>query len=291
MGNCLVTKLKGTVDNNSLLKIGEFKFDAKPTSTNNIVVGIQAAGDVTVRTNSPVLTLINPKSETVLSGSTSVVIPQSAAVTNVYVIDSALEDTITLYVDNKYKIQQLHFQEVVNSVIDLTYMEMLSSIRCWKNCKTSTIIGEIPDTITSMLYSFYDKTTITRAKNGLEVFNNNGGNDMVENKQLSTFVSYTPNLTDLRISGNKIVLGDNYSVLANISTLNTIVGCNAPGTLENFVRTRRALPTPQATGSVNIQWAPLGVTFNGEQVPRQEAALTLSWTATTMTFNGVTIDA
>jgi hypothetical protein len=35
MGNCLVTKLKSTVDNNLLLKLGEFRIDFEGTGVEN----------------------------------------------------------------------------------------------------------------------------------------------------------------------------------------------------------------------------------------------------------------
>ena len=63
------------------------------------------------------------------------------------------------------------------------------------------------------------------------------------------------------------------------------------GTIENFVATRRNLGEESSSRQIDLlgtgTWSE--VTFNGETISEQDS--TLSWTATTITLNGVTINA
>lgn len=104
MGNCLVTKLKGAVSNDELLKIGDLRLDIKEQSSNEGLC-VQFFVTTTVRgLNGLILTAVNDNTKEPAQGSgTSSVVCEAATK---YIITVASSQG-TIIIPNKYELRSL----------------------------------------------------------------------------------------------------------------------------------------------------------------------------------------
>lgn len=273
MGNCLVTKLKGVVDNNNLLKLGEVR-----ARTNDIVSNFY---------------------------SSSLGIPDGV---NEFVFE-VLEGSALFYQDGGAKgvtrvvvspgTGQVYLSEENpgNSVISLTSKYPI------KHLNTSGVSWELDDFIHNGLVELYLTSSPATAKTLSEI--------VAAFPLLTKFGVYphcknvTGKISDLFPLKNQLTelcVNDNGQVEANFSDFayfslitdwsNANYNCvNITGTVESFAAVKRGLGV--TTGSTTFRW--LGssgdVTFNNILVPNPGSSVdqVLSWTPTTITFNGETI--
>ena len=148
MGNCLVTKLKGSVDNDELLKLGELKLHVDsvniPITRNEqriLIVGSDYTpdGNINVRTKGSYMSLSSDLS----SPTSSIDVPIGTEV-RIYLLDGIYD----VYVSNKYHIKVLGAgyeggEEVpiwnLENIEDLYYTPNMTSL----GIPNSTIIGDI----------------------------------------------------------------------------------------------------------------------------------------------------
>jgi hypothetical protein len=256
MGNCLVTKLKGVVDNNNLPIYGKAV----------VVVG---ANDpfISFNKNTTVKVLggtVNGQTEISINVATNLLIASSTIVSD----GTYGEGKVGLLID-KYaltrmeRIQKFDLEDILYS--PFVFLQILPS----------TIVENV------------EKFPVLCKKQeftGINASNTNIAFDVTE-------LGSNGVMTDIRLISNNAAYGSLDK--AGMSPLTS--NFNVPGTknvslnIETFVGYQRA--AGRTTRSLSIQYlGACNCTFNGESVTNRPDN-SLSWTATTITLNGVTIDA
>lgn len=264
MKNCLITKLKGTVDNSSLLKLGE------------VLTTIDSVSSPTLLNLYPV----TGKTLTISADTNCLSINNGVSYTNEVVIS----DNTECYVNNA---------DAVNLKIYPKY-DILKAGKWNDEDNASTVIKNID--------IFAYSTNIVEIK--LRNSNTDNGDiknikKCINLTSLEVNDGCTCNLSDLagftvlrHLTLPKNSYG-NLSVLANIPTLIEINNCfgnsRITGSIEEFVSIRRAAgqTTGQISGGYLFANCP-NITFNGNPMGNNDSNK-LTWDATTITISGTTI--
>lgn len=256
MGNCLVTKLKGVVDNDNL-----------PIYGKAVVVVGAADPAFTFNKNTTVKVLggtVDGQTQIDVTGYNVLLINSSTVVSD----GTYGEGKIGLLID-KYaltrmeRIQKFNLEDILYS--PFVYLQVLPS----------TIIENV------------EKFPVLCKKQEFIGLNSSSSNIAFDVTELGS----NGVMTDIRLISNNAAYGSldkagMSPLTSNFSTPNTK---NVSLNIETFVGYHRA--AGRTTGSMSIQYlGACNCTFNGESVTNQ-ADNSLSWTATTITLNGVTIDA
>lgn len=114
----------------------------------------------------------------------------------------------------------------------------------------------------------------------------NFNNNQNVSGSLSDFENHI-NLTSLNV-GNTAIASSPLSSLGKLVHLTTL-NAYASGSIESFVASQRANGRTTCTG-ITCSYLSTNVTFNGSAI-QNKSNVTLSWTATTITYDGVTIEA
>lgn len=259
--NCLVTKLKGVVNNDNLDLFG---YMGIKTSTGNIMFELSDAGTVkilhgTVGGNTEIPIVAGQYKYLVQYGTIAV--------------DSGYDEMI-VYIP-KYTIKRLYTNASPINLEDLQYSSPLVELKLGA-CNPLKYSEAAFNGILENLDILYITNTSTVVNNGPIDVTEIGANGIM------TKLSFSGIATGLTGSLNK----------AGMSPLTEL---NVPNTkevslsIETFVANNRA--AGRTTGSLSLPYlGGCNCTFNGESVAIQ-ASNSLSWTATTITLNGVTIDA
>ena len=256
MENCLVTKLKGVVDNDNLPIYGKavivigtsdpsFRFNKNTTVK---VLGGTVDGQTEISVNAGHALLI--LSSTIVSDGTYG------------------EGKVGLLID-KYALT--HMERIQKfDLEDILYSPFV-------------FLQVIPSTIVENV----EKFPVLCKKQEFTGINTNSSNIALDVTELGS----NGVMTDIRLISNNAAYGSLNK--AGMSPLTS--NFNVPNTknvslnIETFVGYQRA--AGRTTGSFSIQYlGACNCTFNGETVSNR-ADNSLSWTATTITLNGVTIDA
>lgn len=257
MKNCLVTKLKSTVNNDGLKPFGYIpvKYTESVNSAENVMVCAEAQSAKVIGGT--------------VNGSTTVDFTGSGD--KYYgTFDNCSYDNgqdLTLYIP-KYAIKNIRCNEL--DAEDLVFATNLANIymRDYSRIVNASKLDDIADRFKTFYFakgSFDEPFDVTK-------------------------LGSTGNLIILGLAKVSNVKGslDNCG-LSPITELIVPDSKDVTLTIENFVANQRSIN--RTTGSLNISW--LGVIscyFNGQLVAAQQDN-SLSWTASTITLNGTTIDA
>jgi hypothetical protein len=256
MENCLVTKLKGVVDNNNLPILGKMLV---VVSTNDPSFKFNKSATVKVLGGT-----VNGQTEISINAGIDLLILSSTIVSD----GTYGEGKVGLLIDkydltNMQRIQKFDLEDILYS--PFAFLQVLPS----------TIIENV------------EKFPVLCKKQEFIGLNSSSSNIAFDVTELGS----NGVMTDIRLVGNKAAYGSldkagMSPLTSNFSTPNTK---NVSLNIETFVGYHRA--AGRTTGSMSIQYlGACNCTFNGESVTNQ-ADNSLSWTATTITLNGVTIDA
>lgn len=254
MGNCLVTKLKGAVDNDNLLRIGEGCFEVMKNKTSNtIITATQSPITIRKKDGSAFNAVTNGETKT---GVTSVI---GNAIT--------LSDAGIYVIDNKYKVEAVNSQQLYANYPDTFDYSPLYSLDVMNGVVRIDKLPKYKDTLIELIY-----TNVSLSENNW---------------------SYISLLTKLKTLQLSTILGVSLTtgafgnfIPASVTTFRGGDGYMS-GSIEDFVAARRAAGVTE--GSLSMAWLGNGVTFNGNAVG--VGAKTLSWTGSTITFGGETINA
>lgn len=254
--NCLVTKLKATVDNSNLKKLGVLDI----YGTGNADIGFKGSSPITVKCVSGTMYSDSGRTQSI----TEKEIPVSANTTYLYIVDGT-----HIEVSNKY-------------AITFVFMTVATEKLNTEDFKYST--GIIRLTVPQIKGKLSDLSGLTSCTT-LELV----GPSAAYNQELVGTASDIAGLTALtklnlmravNVTGSFESLGKCIA-LTEIKIAETLIG----GTVEAFVARQRGAGRTTAS---NITISLADTTFDGSSVTHSNT--TLSWTATTITFNGVTID-
>jgi hypothetical protein len=277
MENCLVTKLKGTVDNVNLSKIGELVVKTK----GNIILTSENA--ITVRANKNAISLVNGGP---YSNSVNVPAGMNPA-TQIYVSEEC-----TVFIP-KYYLHTITINPSDN--IDLNFTGEFDVLEGGVGFGAVAVgtkfdLGIAPKKLVNISASNY-----TISFNGdsypilKKVSFESTNKDQVIN--ISDLVSKAPLLEEYRCYSN--YQNGTFEGFGNAKRLNLIYGFNGTGTMEGFVAAQRLASgdrEARTTGSANLMWCG-NITFQGVSNLVLGSVKTLSWTADTITFDGTTINA
>lgn len=288
MENCLVTKLKGTVENDNLNFLG------------SVVTGLNSSGNdvsVTLAANSSDTLKVTVIGDGTLKNIDKTINYGKSRENNgsMYV---KFDGGGKLKIDNKYKITTLDLTSNENvPIIDfssLAYMELLSVLRLNKtafgdiseikgiNGLTSLVIsgdGLIKGDITQLVNSCSNLSNIIISSTGITINMNN----ITDNRaaQITSFVFFnTPTAGTIESFGKLISV-------EQLSFSSTQVS----GSVESFVQKQREKGRTAFANPNNKNWYfNANITFNGSVVG-SSAHNDFSWTENTITLGGVTINA
>ena len=254
--NCLVTKLKATVNNSNLEKLGVLDI----FGTGNADIGFKGSSPITVKCVSGTMYSDQARTQAI----TEKVIPVSANTTYLYIADGT-----HIEVSSKYNITFFFATPAT---------EMIST----EDFKYSTGITRL--TVPQIKGKLSDLSGLTSCTT-LELVGTSAPYNFEVEGDISDIAGLTA-LTKINLMRAQKVIGSFESLgkciaLKDIQLAETRIG----GTVEAFVARQRGAGRTTAS---NIAISLADTTFNGSSVTHSNT--TLSWTATTITFNGVTID-
>jgi len=277
MENCLITKLKGTVDNVNLPKIGELVVKL------NNSFSLTSENVITVRANKNAISLVSGGPY-----SNSVNVPAGLSVpTTIYISEEC-----TVFIP-KYYLHTIVMNPSDN--IDLNFAGELDVLEGGVGFDVPIVgikfdLGTAPKKL--IYISAYDYTISFNGDSYpslKRVSFNSTNKDQVIN--ISDLVSKAPRLEEYKCYSNH--QNGTFVDFGNAKRLNLIYGFIGSGTMEGFVAAQRLAfgdRGARTTGSVNLLWC-TKITFQGVGGLVLGSVKTLSWTADTITFDGTTINA
>ena len=281
MGNCLVTKLKGTVNNDSLTKLNEIQFIAAKEAT-YIAIVANAENKVLVTFNGAMS-----------NGNKEVYAPTSGTIR---MSSDEGVDVVKIYANPKYDIVEIGDVWPVDGLRILSHNNIIS-IGCVGSRFNRVLVDKLKEINISIddLKGFTNKGALTsinfNCSNSFITGNIDSLSDFTNLKTLNIIVSgVTGNikslekltqLTDIRFNSSDGVTGDIKSLgkmtnLKSIDLFRTSVG----GTVESFVQAQRAAGRTVETEGITINKSLGKVTFEGNVV---DSSATLTWTSDTIT--------
>lgn len=272
--NCLVTKLKASVNNDDLQRFGMLKLFINAEGSTVPVWAVKES-DVPI--------------EIICTGTTSITSGEGT-------IEPVITGVGNIFISDKYKLTRCGINsntKVVGDFDELMYATKIQYITFYRSLEGEVNIKNF--TNISQLVAFDGlKELVISERNYSSSEKLSGTIEQLANTPSGKTLTHI-NIADSNITGTMAQLGKLES-LTNIVRLTNNSALSSPnftGTIESFVNTRRNLITPQSTGTVTWNYPSEtngSVTFNGAAVTGG-ANTVLSWTATTITFNGVTITA
>lgn len=289
MANCLITKLKGTVNNDRLGKLGEVRLLVPKTATY-----------FAVKADTEDKVLLTLKGGTFDNGRDTMYANVSGFSTGSVNLSAEVGEIIAT---NKYNITELMCVYPYD-FSDFRYSK-INSIEFVNNLNEGIVnklveIGLNIDSFTEFLYPKYItklncsfngfKRNITGELSSLAALTN-----LEELSLINTFVtgdiSNISNCTKIQIlnlSNNDIT--GNIKSLGKMTSLKKvqIYSTKITGTLEEFVQVQRAAGRTTESEGFNIYLYDTSVTFNGSVQPIEHK---LTWTENTITYGDVTVTA
>lgn len=279
MNKCLVTKLNGVVENNDLLKIGEFRIKLHAVNKENEFTQVLDMG-----CNSPV-TLKSLNGELLFSNSaeyssseflSEVTFGGSDNITRVYLknIDA------TIQVFNKYGITFISnggsnddsgFHGLEINIDDFKYSRGITSLSFPKSDKK----------VSGNLGTLKQMTKLT----ALDFGGSSISGDISELQDCKK-------INSINLNGCQNIYGD-FSVLGNFPLTGewntSVLGTKIKGSVEDFVKVNRR--NGRKTGTFTFHWLGDNVTFKGVTFNPSKDATKITWTENTITVDEETITA
>lgn len=264
MENCLVTKLKGTVDNNNLKKLGvlTIKYSNYSSFDANVNFAIQTVGTgVTVKAVDSYFV----NSSGVNIGDTLNI----SSNTDSYVLPAPVGSG-TIEIHNKYNLKSLKVTDTKFDAINTSEIDYLVNVETIR----VRLVGSLEYAKMLSQISIFEQ----------KIFNNVFGD-------ISNFAGHT-HLTELNLSNQRDVDGNILSVGECIAlTKLSIGGTIVYGTIESFVQAQRVarvaagLSEGNSVGITMSYLSTCNVTFDGSPVPATfNSGCVLTWTGNTMTL-------
>lgn len=314
--NCLVTKYKATVNDNSLLKVGEMFIDIieqeTPTNqTNRLYLNSSSDLIIEVENGEANLTL----DEGMASGWTNTI---TLAYSDTYPAPIFVRNgNYRVKVSSKYNLTNVgRYTTSINQKaisVDTQYLKYSQSLTNLlvglrgnlaniSGCTNLSMLDDLSSSpnLTGSLSDLAQLTALTSLHLGKCV---NVTGDLSDLAPLTALTSLNllnssnitgslsdlaplTALTSLNLANNINITGDIKDIRQPLTDLG-IYNTNVTGELIEFVKTQRA--NGRTTGSCsNYGWWGTKITFNG--VNPSGGAQTLSWTENTITNNGVTVN-
>lgn len=278
--NCLVTKLKGTVDNSELAKLGELKIRLGVTPEGSLCTLMGPRSVVTIRADKNALKAQGSGTPT----------NQLTSRSDGYTIFTVTEEC-NVFITNIYRTSYIELYNVVDTgLIDARYLniDVYTLIDTTINIKSGRTTIKIPEHLkyldlgTEAICDFdeskvYDKL-VNIAMNGV-----NHNNDI----NLAFVGNNIPNLATLYCYGQK-THGD-FSEMGKCTKLAYLIGLTSPnitGSLEGFAL--NAISAGRTTAQININYVTTPL-FDGEPVDAQGAYL-FKWRPTQSSITGAVAD-
>jgi len=304
--NCLVTKLKSTVDNEALLKLGELKIEFNPgqsvTYAEEHYIRFRSTSSMELASNKDML---GPSQAN--WGRSKVI----AANSDAYV--HTIEQGQYLKISDKYALSLIEMLNI-DCEFDVTELNYMPHLIGFNVMRSNTI--EIPK-----LHGVFDVSVCKDANilpycHGCTNIGEFEGSSLIiyGDVDAADVAAIPSNVKNIRVivdnvdiqnlagvsSLESLYVGNCHSCTGNINGFGSIPAfinffggtfdCTFSGSIEQFVANKRAAGVTESPSEVTFNWVSGNVTFNGSNIPFA-ANLKLSWTATTITFNGVTINA
>jgi hypothetical protein len=275
--DCLVEKLKGTVDNVNLFKIGELVVNVKSG------FALTSENAITVRANKNAISLVNGGPY-----SNSVNVPAGlSTATSIYVSEEC-----TVFIP-KYYLHNITMNPSDNTDLNFTGdFDVLEGGVGFNAVAVGTKfdLGTAPkklENISAYNYTISFNGDSYPLLKRISFDPTNKDQDI----NISDLVSKAPLLNEYRCYSNH--QNGVFEDFGNAKRINLIYGFNGTGTMEGFVAAQRLASgdrEARTTGSISLQWC-RNITFQGVSNLVQGSVKTLSWTADTITFDGTTINA
>lgn len=265
--DCLVTKLKGSVNDLTIPKLGSFIFkgysgETESTGRNYVHLVYEGEGTVSMEKGNILELTTGEKSGNKLIGpDLTFYIAQGDFVFNV----------------EKYNLRLFHIyynDMSEGSSLNTKDFQYCSKI---KRLEVHGIKGDLSDLARITTLEYFDSESYKDTDYLIG--------------DIKTFVS-NKNITSINMGGNTMIEGDIAS-LGSLTKLRTfkLAGTKISGNIEDFVRAQRTAGRTEATmDNLPYLGACRGLRFNGNAITNQETN-TLSWTSTTITLNGQQITA
>lgn len=278
MENCLVTKLKGVVNNDNLEKLGVIKLQMTPYTSNSKYYLAFYLGanqhEITVKDSTIVSAISSGLTEKIDDHHARYL--GTATKRNGIIEVSSNSDTF-VEIDNKYNLEYFSFgnSRVTHIVGGLDKVSagvksiMISNYQDEINTNELLRFTSIEEfSIGSIFYSIVGDLSSIASLTALTTFIANNAKNKISG-DISTLGSLV-NLQDFFVSGNKSITGS----------------------LEGFVAAQRAAGRETESTGIRFSVGIHNVTFNGESSLRAAgSSCILTWTADTITYDGVTINA
>lgn len=289
MGNCIVTKLNGTVNNSSLKKLGHVVYELKNPSTEAFYILGASKGGVIAEIRGAKFDSGHYGTQVI--DDTHISVGTNTTNNPTFEIKDIESANVEVEVYDKNSITQIGYS-IIN-LKDFDYSNLISIYN-------STLFGH-----TSILTKFVDLSVLQSSGGNLtgNISNLSGLTDLIRLSIVDANI--TGNISSLSglINLTELDLGNCPEVHGDIAALGTLTSLNKlnlwhgstiinqySGSLESFVAAQRANGrTVNSTGISGIYGLD-GVTFNGSLIAYKLNRV-LTWTADTITFDGVTVNA
>jgi len=260
MSNCLVTKLKGVVDNENLPVFGELELRTVTTGPNQQICIIGVSFD----------------SISVIGGTTEIT-PARTPFDGWIVVATAGEHT--LKVQNKYAITILNGVGLENEE-DIVYLTNATGLSLGKSLPSS---GFSLDSGITTLKTFDKMPNLI----SLVIAAPNLKGSLADLLPIHGNTITSLGIKSVSVSNFTMLMSD-LGKIANINTLVDVAISPLQGSIESFVASQRGVGATEKSMDINYFGGNGKITWKGSTFANIQNN-TLSWTATTITFNGDTI--
>lgn len=290
--DCLVTKLKGVVNNNNLTKLDELEIEF--ITSGFFSVTCFQDNPIVVRANAQVLSFSEngPFVDELVASEEHEYSPGSG-----YVI-IYISNPSKVFVDQKYRNLLLAIDSNTKAKLNVSYCSRLNRFIISQPIGN---IGELPITLNTVEVGNYSSNCAGFALadsvyNNLNNFSSFTAFDMSVEEIVEKFI----NVTSLQIYASddgKYGVKGSFNLLGKLKYITVLYGTLTEGTIEGFVENARK-PVEQggagrSTGSISYRYLGKsgGITFNGTPIIYDGTDRTFSWTESTITCDGTTINA
>jgi hypothetical protein len=274
MKDCLVTKLKGVVDNDNLFKLGEIRCKTTSRAAN---FNSQTQFGIPDGVNEYTIEVLDGGALLFANGSTvgakKVVI--SASDTNPCYMSEDNPGNSIVSIISKYPIKTVSSFALGFNPHDFDYNDLVgfnAEGPLLEDITIQEIVSKWPNLVKFSLSAYCRNVT----------------------GKVSDLFPLKDQLNWLNVNDNDDVEANfsDFAYFSLITDWNANFNCKKiQGTVESFVEVKRNLGV--TTGQSMFGWVGSNgdVTFNGQAIPSPHAGQLLQWTANTITFDGVTINA
>ena len=284
MNECLVTKLKASVNDDSLSVLGGFICSVQTNTSGYFNVASASSEEVRVEILDDAYAVEYVSAGGRIIDSKNAVAGPLGGDTYVGITTTAKEKKLNIKITNKYA------------------LTAISSINGWKGSLANlSYCNKLEKFSTTYGFGVAENTEIFPSLPSLKqltlIDSFNGDNSFLEGNVSNILNGLNPSIcTSINFNLSKVKYGDLTKLFGRFINLTvmkfdpTFTDNRLTGTIESFVQEQRRLGRSVCDG-INIGLGNYGVTFNETMTYSSSDNKTLSWTEDTITLNGVTINA